>query len=448
MTTTFGRDDMLSVQELLKRESQPVPPVLLEESPRYLGSEDLPKERYYSRAFHDLEVDKLWHKVWQMACREEDIPNVGDYVVYDIARESVIVARVAPDQINAYHNACLHRGTELCTGAGNVPELRCSFHGWSWNLDGSLKTIPCQWDFPHVETENFGLPECRVGTWGGFVFINMDPDGETLEEFLENIPEHFATWPLEKRWKAVHVCKTIRSNWKVAHEAFIEAYHVIATHPQSLAYTGDANTQYDIYGRHNRMLTPFGTPSPHLGVMEEQDIAEQMARDLQYGDPADVVVPEGMTARQVAAAALRAQIGGMTGADLSGVTDAEMLDAIQYFVFPNFYPWAGYGAPLIYRFRPNGDDPESCLMDVMLLLPLPEGAPRPPATPVHHLGPDESWTAAPELGALGPVFDQDSSNLEKIQRGLHALRKDITLADYAESRLRHFHQVLMQYLEA
>lgn len=443
------REAMTTFQQLLQRELYPVPRVLLEESPMYLGSEDLPKERYYSREFHDLEVARLWPKVWQMACRQEDIPNVGDYTVYDIVRDSIVVIRVAPDRIKAYHNACLHRGTQLCSGAGNAPELRCSFHGWTWSLDGTLKTVPCRWDFPHVRDDAFRLPECQVETWGGFIFINMDPACEPLESYLENIPDHFQAWPLEQRWQAVHVCKVIRANWKVAHEAFLESYHVIATHPQGLSYIGDANTQYDIYGRHNRMLTAFGVASPHLGEVDEQQIAEDMARDLGHADPASVVVGDGQTARRVVADALRHQTQAMTGVDTSSKTDTEMLDAIQYFVFPNLYPWAGGGGAPVYRFRPNGDDTESCLMDLYLLLPLPDGAPRPPAVGVHHLGPDDSWTLAAELGPLGAVFDQDNANLEKIQRGVHFLRKPgVTLGDYQESRVRHFHDVLMRYLDA
>ena len=95
----------------------------------------------------------------------------------------------------------------------------------------------------------WSLPEVRVGTWGGFVFINMDPDAEPLESFLGDLPEHFAKWPLEQRYKAVHVAKVFPTNWKVVQEAFMEAFHVVATHPQLLAGIGDANSQYDWNGQ-------------------------------------------------------------------------------------------------------------------------------------------------------------------------------------------------------
>src|SRR5262245_29001138 len=159
-----------------------------------------------------------------MACREEEIPAVGDHVVYEIANLSVLVVRAAPDSIRAYHNVCLHRGRLLKERDGNSRELRCLFHGFTWSLDGKLAHVPCAWDFPHVDAEKFALPELRVGTWGGFVFVNMDPACAPLSEFLVGLDRHFERWPLERRYKQAHVAKRMRANWKVVQEAFMEAY--------------------------------------------------------------------------------------------------------------------------------------------------------------------------------------------------------------------------------
>ena len=144
--TLIGRPDAtlpkspgLTYQQLLEADSRPVPEILRESSPRYLGSHDIPVERYTSRAFHELEVEKLWKRVWQMACREEDLPAVGDHVVYEIANFSVLVVRSAPDSIRAFHNVCLHRGRLLKERDGNAREIRCSFHGFTWSLDGSSR---------------------------------------------------------------------------------------------------------------------------------------------------------------------------------------------------------------------------------------------------------------------------------------------------------------------
>ena len=96
-----------------------------------------------------------------MACREEDIPDVGDTTVYSIAHLSILIVRSAPDSIKAFYNACLHRGRLLREEDGHASELRCPFHGYCWNLDGSLKQIPAEWDFPHVDPDDFHLPEVR-----------------------------------------------------------------------------------------------------------------------------------------------------------------------------------------------------------------------------------------------------------------------------------------------
>jgi phenylpropionate dioxygenase-like ring-hydroxylating dioxygenase large terminal subunit len=433
-----------SVRDYLDREKRDVTPHLREASYAYMGSEDIGRERYYAPEFFALEVERMWRRTWQMACRLEDIPEVGDFCVYDIVDDSLLVVRAGPDEIRAYFNACLHRGRMLKTQDGRATELRCPFHGFTWNLDGSLADVPCRWDFPHIESAEFRLPEAKVGTWGGFVFVNMDPEAASLEEYLGPIPAHFEAWNMTERYKSVHVGKVIHANWKICAEAFMEAFHSIATHPQILPYTGDANTQYDVYPEHphvNRMLTPFATPSPHLSDVSEEKIAQAMMPG------AEIAIPEGKTAREVLAEIMRGAIGGQSGWDLSGVSDSEVLDALQYYVFPNFSPWGGYLQNLVYRWRPNGDDPNSCLMEVMMLTPVPKDAPCPPAAKLHLLDPETKWSEAEELGPLGAIFDQDMGNLSWVQKGIRAARKPgVTLGNYQEIRIRQMHATLDRYL--
>jgi phenylpropionate dioxygenase-like ring-hydroxylating dioxygenase large terminal subunit len=437
------------VQELLDGETRPVPVALRDTADDDLGRGGVPRSRYTSRAVHDLEVAKVWSRVWQMACREEQIPAVGDSVVYDIAGFSLIVVRSAPDRIRAFHNSCLHRGTRLRTQPGTVSELRCPFHGFTWRLDGTFAGMPCPWDFPHVDPETFCLPEAKVGTWGGFVFVNLDAEAGDLADFLEILPAHFASWPLEDRSLTAHVVRVLPCNWKVALEAFIESYHTVAVHPQLLTTSGDTQTEYDVYPgvRHvNRMITPVGIASEHVDhEVAEQDIVDAMF--LTRHDP-DAAVPDGGTARHVLAARTRRRLTEQTGGDYEAVTDSEALDAIEYFVFPNFMPWAGYTTPLTYRFRPNGTDHESSLMDVMLLEPFPAGGPRPAAVPTRYLAEGQSWADAPELGYLGRILNQDTATLARVQQGLRAAAgPDVTLARYQENRIRHFQHTLGQYLE-
>jgi phenylpropionate dioxygenase-like ring-hydroxylating dioxygenase large terminal subunit len=431
-------------QSLLGEETRPVPESLRAASAAFLDA-DIARERYFDRDFHRLEVERMWRRVWQMACREEQIPEVGDLLVYDIADASLIIVRTAPNEIRAFHNSCLHRGTQLRTGSGRVTCFRCPFHGFTWNLDGSFREMPCPWDFPHFDPAAFRLPEAQVGTWGGFVFVNLDPEAPALDEYLEDLPWHFAAWPLEARYMSANVVRVMPCNWKVALEAFIEAYHTVAVHPQLLRTTGDSVTEYDVYRRHvSRMITPVGVPSEHVG--REVDDAEILEAMFITSD-SNLTIEEGSTVRHVLADQMRASLRERTGRDFSHITDAEALDGIEYFLFPNFMPWAGFLTPLVYRFRPNGNDPDSCIIDIMLLEPLPEDGARPDPAHTRYLGEGETWADAPELGYLGRILNQDGSTFGRVQRGLHAsVKPAITLARYQESRIRHFHATLDAYL--
>ncbi len=436
-----------SYQDLLDADSRPenVPVTLRWQRNEHLGSTDIPRRRYVDRDYHELEKERLWKKVWQMACREEDIPEVGDTLVYDICDLSILVVRCAPQEIRAFFNACLHRGRQLKERDGNNAELRCAFHGYCWNLDGSLKQIPCAWDFPHVDPADWNLPAVQVGTWGGFVFVNLDPHAETLDAFVGDLGEHFTKWPLEQRYKSVHVAKVFPANWKVVQEAFMEAFHVVATHPQLLAGIGDTNSQYDWHGNYSRAITPNGTPSPHIAFEPSQQEMFDAMSDRRLDEEPFVELGADDTARSTAGNGGRFRMAGVLGPRADELSDAELADSIYFTLFPNLHPWGSYNR-ITYRFRPYGDRHDMSIMECMFLDPWPAGQDKPPAVPIHWLGQDDDWTDAPELGMLARVFNQDSFNLPKVQKGLASLRKDITLANYQETKIRHFHHLLTHYI--
>jgi len=225
-----------STQDLLQSEpSNAQDPALLTSSDAFLGDEDLPFARYTHQQFFDLEMQHLWPKVWQWACREEHIRKSGDFYTYDVGPYSALVIRGEDNQIRAFVNACPHRGMAL-TDAGSCGQgkqfIRCPFHGMAWHLDGSLREIPGRWDFPHIEDAEFGLDEIPCETWAGFVFINFDKACEPLEADLGVLPEHFKNWGLEDRFVSVHTVKTLPGNWKMCMEGFLEAFHVLGTHPE------------------------------------------------------------------------------------------------------------------------------------------------------------------------------------------------------------------------
>ncbi|MEM1433458.1 MAG: aromatic ring-hydroxylating dioxygenase subunit alpha [Pseudomonadota bacterium] len=433
----------ISYQDLIASDAVPPPEVLKLTSRFESPIVSVPVERYTTPAFHELEMKQLWPKVWQMACREEHIPEVGDFHVYEIGSYSIIVVRTR-EGIRAHHNVCRHRGRKLCDHHGHAASFICPFHGFSWNTDGSLRGVTSDWDFPQIDKDDFDLTPVRAETWGGWVFINMDMDAEPLLDFMGDLPAHFEVWQPENRFVEAHVAKVMPANWKLVQEAFMEAFHVITTHPQILEGTGDENTQYDAWGNFSRAITPNGTPSPHLkrSPSEQEKLDSVMMKDLEA--PSAVAVPEDGTARSMLASLSRGNYEGVVkeGASLS---DACLNDSIYYTLFPNFHPWGGY-ARIVYRFRPYKNHHNKSVMECFYLSPCRDDE-RPAPAAMTWLEEDQDWTEAPQLGMLAKVFQQDSFNLPKVQEGLEAAQYDeVVFANYQETKLRHFHHLLAKYL--
>jgi len=438
-----NRSAGVSYQELIGNDPVAPPAVLTLENPlKDVPITSVPVSRYTSREFYELEMERLWPRVWQMACREEEIPAVGDYLIYEIGQFSIIVVRTA-DGLKAHHNVCRHRGRRLCDFDGHAANFICPFHGFSWNIDGTLRGVTSEWDFPHIDQNNFTLSPVRCEAWGGWVFVNMDQNAEPLAKFLGDLPDHFSIWAPEDRYIEAHVAKVMGCNWKVCQEAFMEAFHVIATHPQILTGIGDENSQYDAWGNFSRAITPNATPSPHLRWSPtEQNLFDAVTmRELDKEPTA--IVPEGTTARAMLAEASRTGLQNILGEDKI-VSDAEISDSIYYTLFPNFHPWGGYNR-ITYRFRPFENRHDKSLMECYYMSPF--AGERPDPAPIHLLQEDEPWTNAPELGMLAKVFTQDTFNLPKVQKGLAAAQYDeIMLANYQETKIRHFHHLLSKWV--
>ncbi len=449
-----ARCPAISTQEIIAGDAVAAPGWVRSESFAFLGDADISADRYIEADFARAEYERMWTRTWQFACREEHIPDVGDYHVYDIGPHSLIVTRVGEDDIRAYHNACLHRGTKLRYSGteGSATEFRCPFHGWSWNVDGTCRKVLCDWDFPHAQKPDLSLPQARVATLGGFVFVNMDPGALSLEDYIG--PEalaHFRAWKLEDRYVYCHVKKRLACNWKLNQEAFHEAYHVLATHPQVSPSNGDANSQYDVYGEHvSRFISTLGVVSPHLyGTVSEQDVLDQFV----MGDPsamagAQRVLHEGDTARGAMARLFRSAFEAANGVDLADVSDSELLDCFSYNLFPNMFLFPGISLPMVYRFRPDPRDHRRSFFEVLFLRPVPSDGERPEPAELIVLADDQSFTEADGMDpGFGQILDQDTDNLFLQQEGLEAaVKKSLTLGNYQEIRIRHFEQAIDRYV--
>lgn len=433
-------------QHLLDNETRPIPNNLRMRSPLTGAPVNVPADRYVSQAFHRQEVEKVWKRVWQMACREEEIPNVGDTIIYEIAHLKYIVVRSSADRIQAFANVCRHRGRLLVDFEGCKHELRCPFHGFSWHLDGRLKRVPAEWDFPQMKNrEEWPLIEAKVGTWGGFVFINPDPAAEPLADYLKGLDQHFARSPLDDRYIAGHVVKVLPTNWKAAQEAFMEAWHVASTHPQLLAQSGSPDSQYDVFDNFARAISPSEIPN---AIMDWRPTEQEMLNtlfDVGLDETAPIVLQDGEFARQKVADVTREDLRKVIGDSVNRYCDSELVDSFYFNVFPNFHPWAGF-IRYAFRFRPYGDDPDRSLMDVYLLAPFTGERPAPAKTKC--LSEAQDWTQGPEITVfLARILNQDLANMPSMQAGLKTLGSGtITFSDYQESKIRHFHMLLERWI--
>ncbi len=407
-----------------------IPEVYKKSAPYPGGTKRVAVGRFFEKRFHDLEVERIWKKCWQMVARADDIPEVGDHILYQIAHLEYLIVRTAEHEIKAFPNACPHRGRRICEHDGKQARVfRCPFHGWSWNIDGSMKDMTCEWDFPGVRQEEGDLTAVKVAQWGGFVFINPDPDCISFEEYAgPEMLAHYEKINMAGRFKMLHVGKVVKTNWKLMQEAFLEAYHSIATHPQLLLQGGDlADTRYDVFGNWGRLghINASGS-SPQRGlVMPPERTLEIFRMMADYN-----------------AEYLR----GLIGDEVDQYSDIELVEQTFNNLFPNFSPWGGW-ARIVYRFRPHGDNPDECILDVMLLAPWPKGKPKPPAAKLHMLEEHQSWTEYEDLGTLARIFDQDVANVTQVLKGLKTKNPPhVIYSDYQESIIRAFHDRYEQRL--
>ena len=201
------------------------------------------------------------------------------------------------------------------------------------------------------------------------------------------------------------------------------------------------NSQIDIWDNCARVITPGSTHSPLLDYTPTQQEMLRALLDADHDAPVPEV-PDGMHMREFMAARARDGLREHAGDKADIYCDAELVDSLDYTLFPNFHPWGAFNG-IVYRFRPNVNDHRSAIMECIMLAPF-QGE-RPPAAEVRWLEEGETWGSA--LGFLGKVFDQDSFNMPKVQAGLESTyQKGIILSGYQEAKVRWLHTKLTEWV--
>jgi phenylpropionate dioxygenase-like ring-hydroxylating dioxygenase large terminal subunit len=432
------------------------------------GALTIGAEAYVSEEYARAERDRLWRRVWLMAGRLEEIPEVGNYLTYDILDDSVVVVRTAPDRISAYYNVCPHRGRRLVdtpAGARNACGRKklfvCGFHGWRFNLDGENVHVLHEDDWKGALTaQNTRLAELNVDTWGGWVWINMDPDCEPLRDYLEPVASMLDPFELQNmrcRWRKWGI---FDCNWKVAMEAFNETYHVQTTHPEFNKF-GEFRGWARVHGRHSNIgydapkdmdenqqakLRLGSGADPRISTAEMQvytwekantnttqtlvDAALRLVDELPEGTPPDQVLKHWLeSARRDDAA---------RGVIWPTVDPAHVgKSGTAWQIFPNFQIGHAVNNALCYSARPFGYDPDKCIFEGAVYELFPRGK-----------EPKTEWEYCPPTAqAWCYVLAQDFSNMAAVQKGMKSRGFRGTKPNpYMERSTANFHRNLARYM--
>ena len=403
-----------------------------------LGTALIPKDRYISKEFMALEWARMWTKTWLIGCREEEIPETGDYITTEIGPESLLIVRGEDCKARTFYNVCNHRGNQVkFDHTGNSRTLQCAYHFWEYDLTGQLVNVPDEQDFTQgCPKDQLSLKAVKTDTWGGFVWFNLNPDAESLADYLGMVPAHLDPYGFEDMAMVMNVTVEWDCNWKTSVDAFNEVYHTSCIHPELSYLHDDINLQIDLYERHSRYLIPFQAPSPRLG--ELSDVPEIIAAAMR-GIGMEPEEFQGRIGDIRRAFQLRKREGAdAAGYDYSRLADDQLSDDYHYFIFPNITMNIFADQLLFFRQRPHPESPDRMFYDVMILQRLKRGQPRPPL-------PDHEQVRHGER-SLGLVLDQDSVNLPHIQKGMHSSAYDGLWISWQERRIRHMHQTLMEYI--
>ena len=195
-------------------------------------SDSLPPWTYLSREFFELESE-LFRSHWMLAGHISQLQNRGDYLTFNAVSERAIVIVDDDDTIRAFHNVCRHRGAQLLTDSGNCKNrISCPFHGWSYGLDGSLKSLPMPETFTDLNKNDFSLKPLPVEIWQGLVFVSFTPQSSSVAEQLASISSEVTPYNIADMQPLTDGFEQLRPyNWKVIHDIDNEGYHVPVGHP-------------------------------------------------------------------------------------------------------------------------------------------------------------------------------------------------------------------------
>jgi nitrite reductase/ring-hydroxylating ferredoxin subunit len=300
-----------------------------------------------SPEFYELEREAIFKRAWLNVGRVEDLPKQGSHFTKEIAiaKASVVVVRGKDDEVRAFHNVCRHRGNKLVWNddprdetKGFCRQFTCKYHGWRYDLDGSLAFVQQEGEFFDLDKNDFGLAPVHCDVWNGFIFINLDPEpGQTLREFLGPMITALDDYPFGKLTERYDFVADNNSNWKIFADAFQEYYHVTALHPQQVPIA--------VRKSHPVMCAHFQADGPHRLVTTAGARRWDMPPEFMY--PIERATESGLVGpwRTPDLGPLPTTGLNPGGVEPWGITNFQIFPNIEILIYGGWY--------LMYRYWPT-----------------------------------------------------------------------------------------------
>lgn len=429
-------------------------------------------ERYISPEYMEREWKKIWAKTWLVAGVAQDVEEPGDFFIFDLHPESIIVSRDEAGELHAFYNVCQHRGARLLlTDRGAMARYTCPYHGWVYNNDGSICEVPDEDRFSRgIPRDKLGLQEIRVDTWGGMVWVCMDKDAPDLSTYLGPVIEMIEPFrPHDMRLVEDQSCR-LECNWKAVFDNFGELYHVEHIHPQhELIFDCPTSTAEYFEGGHTRVLIDGFTVNSRLPIPDEVP-PTQWAQLETLGINRDDFKGRVLDVRKEVQEKKR-ELGPALGYNYDLLSDEQLSDIVQYNIFPNAVLVLQPEEFWILRARPRDNDPNKCYWDKFALRMLPDVEIQKNAKvefpalqnranvsfnldqtsdgvvrPEHDEFDQEAIIAGEKTMTI--TLDQDIHLIRDVQKGMHSRGFREAWLNDDEARVQHYHTWIDRYMTA
>ncbi len=210
------------------------------------GAKTMPRERYTSEAILAEERERIFARGWNCVGRASSLQGPGDFMVREVAGESIIVLRDRVGALRAFFNVCRHRGTRICREASGrfAGTIQCSYHAWTYALDGQLVGAPSMQEAPGFDKSEYPLHPAGIAEWEGFVFVTIADHPQPFESVWKPVLQRFARFDLPSLAVGHRVVYDVHANWKLVFQNYSECLHCPTIHPKLatvLPYQSGAN---------------------------------------------------------------------------------------------------------------------------------------------------------------------------------------------------------------